>query len=398
MDNSDGINSNVINSSDATDYLLGERILFEAYNTKPKIMVGGGIDLSQAGEILNKIFTPETQKTMTRVIRGATRTTAGVGADIATAGAGGDVATDSLFAVQSSVSFISDVATLIAVMQETKSLFDKLFKLKPSKRIPIESRLKLDNGLQTFEDTFTDILQAHIDKYSPKTLNKVHEKIVSVIDKVTTVVADWVGTLFPDTAGLASEAAKTVLDRVAAKSFTLTYNLIDFMPSHMQQMVTNPYALKDLIRKALAFLKKILRGLKPEQIHEIIASIGKKASESTTNVFYKGAIGVGTHLATYATTKYSGSVGSMTTFGVRPQDMIIHIIEKYVEPNIDFGVDLFYQLFPIFLMFVLFMEKYPEMKGIKRENIISIKHQTLVNENDQPVVQEEEVVEQTNEG
>ena len=43
----------------------------------------------------------------------------------------------------------------------------------------------------------------------------------------------------------------------------------------------------------------------------------------------------------------------------KAKEMLAYIIDKYVIPHIGECVYVFYQLFPIFLMFTLFIEKYP---------------------------------------
>ena len=343
-----------------TDYESGIQLLNEM--VEGDVQIGGADYYSKVSNILGKVLNPSSKSTINRVIKGAIRTGIGVPATIATAGAGGDVATSSIFAIQSSISFMSDAQKLVKIMQEMKSLFNELFIFRHHKskfKLPIISRLILDDGLTSFEKHFEKILINHINKYGTHGLQKMHDHISKILNKITTVVSDWIACLFPDTAGIAGEVSKTVLDFVVKHGFTYMYNLISFLPDRMQRMITNPFAMKKLVKDAITFLKKVIRGLKESDIKKIIASIGNTAGKVTHSSLVKNAIQIGLKNANSAASSYVGKMpGIFSNSSLSPQTLLIKLIDKYIVPNISFGVELFYQLFPIFLMFLLFVEKF----------------------------------------
>lgn len=350
---------------DEDDFVNGEKIIYEFYGQT------GGLGLKQSFKSVTTIFSDSNRAAFTRALRGTLRTVGGLSSDILTVGAGGDIMVNSIFAIQNSLTFITELKDIVALIRGAQKLFSKLFKIRFKSIIPIYPKLRLDNGLSFFEKKFTTILEDYVSTNNPKILDKIHSKITSLMDRITTVVSDWIACLFPNTAGLAGEISKTVLDYVVTNGFTYTYNLISIIPSKLQQMITNPYALTRLIKKVLRFLKKVLRGLGPKEIKKIIASLGKKADSMTTNPLFKQAIGFGIGAANKAVSigSKAAKVKRITNkFVPRTQDIIIYVIDKFIEPNVKIGVNLFYQLFPIYLMFVLFIEKYPKLRNKEESN------------------------------
>ena len=366
------------------DYDRGIDILVDCYDECINMEQHGGANIKQASHIISKIFSADTKRSITRVIRGTIRTTGGISADIATLGAGGDVVVNSIFAVESSLSFINNIRQLVKTLNEAKNLFNKLLKIDHTKTIPLVSKLKLDDGLQAFENKFDTILLDHIKQYGSQMLDKVHQYILDIIDKITTTVSDWIACLFPDTAGLAGEVAKTVLDYVAKHGFTYTYNLISILPNSMQKMITNHYPLRRLIKRAVKFLRNLLKNLNPEQLAKIVAALGMKASNLVSNQFVKKAISLGTTITTNIASigLRAINIGPKLTLVPKAQDILVYVIDHFVYPNIDTGVTLFYQVFPMFLMFTLFIEKYKAISSgqfiiknvITTETIPKIEH------------------------
>jgi hypothetical protein len=315
----------------------------------------GGFSFNPA-VMIPAFFSADTYMAMKHIVRSSLKTGLGAGAIAATGGAGGDVIVNSAFAVQSSLGFSKDTIELVNTMNEMRDLFNHLFYFTAEK-IPLRSKLLLDMGLDQFKDDFLLVLRQHIGKYDTITLDKVYQKIISVMDRLTTVLSDWLSTLFPDTAGLVGELAKKFLDHVVRHGFTYTYNLISIIPPNMQEMLTNPYALKEMIRKAIDFLEKILTNLNPADMANLLNVIAlqvSKVSTSTGNILKYGA-NFANQLAKYNNFKFPSIVDGTK--------LIKYVLDTYIRPNIDFGVDLFDQLLPIYFMFVLYMEEYPIMRN-----------------------------------
>lgn len=348
--------------TDPEAYNNGLKNLFECYDECLKDEQMGGAKVkrySKTSSILSKIFSPNTKSGFTRVIRGAVRTGGGLAADIITVGAGGDVVVNGLFAIESSITFLNQIETLVTSLEDIKSLFDKLMIIDFSKTIPIYSKIRLDGGYQAFEYDFNIILASYVKEYGSKFLDKMHDNVIKIIDKITTTVSDWIACLFPDTAGLAGEISKTILDYIAKNGYSYVYNLTSILPDTLQRMITNIYALKDLVRKSLIFLRDLLKNLNNQQVAEVIQSLGVKASDLTSSGALKSIVGVGTK----AVTLYAKAISYTPAFLILAQakKILVYVIDRYVLPNIDTGVDLFDQLYPMFLMFTLYIEQYPSV-------------------------------------
>lgn len=331
--------------------------------------------------ILHKIFPPDSKKTFTRVIRGSLRTVPGVAAGVVTLGAGGDVMVDSVFAVESSLGFITDAITLARSIKASKRLFGVLFKIDFKKKLPLVPLIGISHGLEEFEQQFGTRLSYGIEqllnaqKGSPafkqkmiKVIDKLNGSINQLMDKITTVLSDWFACLFPDTAGLAGEIAKTMLDHVVANGFYYMKKLFNTIPEQLRHLLTNPKAMKIFIHKAINLLKKLLLHMDPKQVKKMVKALGLKATELISNPLLKGIAGTGVKIIGTGFDLTSSITGNLpgsriTSIGPKPQHILIMIINKYVVPNIGTGVDLFHQLLPIFLMFVLFKEKHVAIKS-----------------------------------
>jgi len=348
-------------------YNNGIEILLNCYNES---MISdeqtGGATFGRAYEIVSKIFSPRTNASFTRVIRGIVRTSAGISADIITVGAGGDVVVNSVFAVESSLSFINSIKNIILSLSKAKKLFGQLLKINLKSTIPIISKLKLDDGFQTFEKKFEYIFTKYIKENGSDGLSFVHQNIFNIINKITTTVSDWIACLFPDTAGLAGEISKTILDFISQNGFTYIYNLVSIIPNNMQKMITNSFALKKLIRHSVKYLRNLIKNMNTAQMAQIIQALGVKTADFIGSPVLKHTINIGSSVASkisaisYWPTRFSPTRFSPNlSFIPRAQDILVFIIDRYIVPYIGMGVDLFNQLFPLFLIFTLFLEKYP---------------------------------------
>lgn len=362
MDHQNNLNNDWSSNIDWDLFYSGMSILQQCHDeceTVKKLQIGGA-SLNETTSILSKVFSPKTKAAFTRTIRGIIRTSAGISADIITVGAGGDVVVNSVFAIESSLTFIKSIDKIVKSLDETEQLFNKLLQVDLNKKIPITSMLKLDNGFSKFEDDFLKIFVEHVQKYGSKNLDEMYKEIMLVIDKIATTVSDWVACLFPDTAGLAGEITKNILDYIIQNGYTFIFNLASILPDNMQKMITNSYALKKLIKDAVKYLRKLIKNMSPQQIAEVVQSLGVKASDMTDNKYLKNAISVGTNIFYQGTSIGLQSVNLNSSLSLIPkaQSLLVYIIDNYIYPYISPGVDLFNQLFPLFLMFTLFIEKY----------------------------------------
>lgn len=346
--------------------------IFECYEECLQ-MEGGDPDTPESktktSNILKKLFSPRVRSQFTRTIRTIIKTSAGVTADFVTLGLGGDIFVNSVFAISSSMSFINSVPSLVKSFSEAKSLFDQLLKINFKYRVPIFSKLRVDDGLENLKIKFNKIMVDHMTTFGADTLGKSHQYIMKMINSIITTISDWFGCLFPDTAGLASEISKSLLDYVTSHSYNLIYNVISYLSESMQKMITNTFALKKLVKHSVKYLRNLIKNMSPQQISELIQSLGVKISDLTSNSMLKGAINLGTSVVSSSvklglkTYNASNSFASKFSILPRAQDIIVYIIDKLILPNIETGVDLFYQLFPIYLMFSLFITNYPKLKN-----------------------------------
>lgn len=330
---------------------------------------GGGRSIDAAMKYAQMIFNEDTRYQLIMVIRSILRTTTGAGATVATFGSGGDVAVSSVFAIESSYRFMKGIGDVINEIIASKDLFNQVFALDTSKKIPLISRLNLNDGFTSFEGRFIEILDDYISRVGTARLDRVMETIDSTIDRITTVVSDWIACLFPDTAGLAGEASKMTLDYIARHGYSLIYNMTSFLPDTMQQMVTNNYALEKFVKDSLIFLSNFLKNLEPDKIAMIIETIGGKLADNVSGSIKKGVVKYGSKLASKvsetALSLYSVNNKLASKFSILPQaqEMLSYIIDHLLIPNVGVGVDLFNQLFPIFLIFTIFIEKYKTIAG-----------------------------------
>lgn len=357
------INNELEYETDET-YKLGMEILTQCYDECLLLNQNGGADkeIIASSKIVTKIFSPQTKASITRTMRGILRTSTGISADILTLGAGGDVVVNSLFAIESSLTFLTNIEPLLVSFEQARELFDVLIRIDRKKTIPIESKIKLDDGFQEFENIFSQILIAHTFKHGTKMLDSAHLNIVAILDKITTTVSDWIACLFPDTAGLAGEISKTILDYITLNGYTYIYQLVGMLSDNTQKMITDPYALEKLVRSAIKELRNIILTMDTKQIAKLVQSIGMAAADFTGSTLVKGAMRIGTSITGIGIKNIKIPSNFATD---KAREMLAYIIDKYVIPYVDEGVDLFYQLFPIYLMFTLFVEKYPQIINSK---------------------------------
>lgn len=355
------------------EYQAGIELISRLYHepVDTELIYGSGSPMVD-GILHGGAASKEVKANLTRLMRGFVKTVAGASATIASFGAGGDVVVNAVFAVSSSNAFIGGLMGLVQDIIQAQSLFRNLVTINMNNKIPIESKIKLDDGFTVFEEQFITVFSEHVARFGTGFLDRIYNSITSIIDRITTTISDWIACLFPDTAGLAGEAAKTILDTIVQNGYSLIYNLISLLPDNLQQMITNVYALIDYIHQAVATLRSILINLSPKQIAEIITSLGATVGDMVDSGLAKGIIGItsGTvsGLASAGAKLYeiSSGIGSKFSILPKPEEMMVGIIDKYIVPNIDIGCLLFQKIFPLFLQFTLFIERYKRITSETR--------------------------------
>jgi hypothetical protein len=288
------------------------------------------------------MFNKKNRKTTTMFVRSLLRTSAGLAADVGTAGMGGDVLVDSAFAVLGSAEMIKGMEEIVRDIIKLKPLFKDLIIIDRYKRIPIVSKITLDNGFDYFEKKFEKIFKTYIDINGTSILNKMYDKIIDVLDKITTAISDWLACLFPDTAGLAGDISKILLDSVVKNGYTYVYHIVGNLSQLKQQMITDDYSLKRYIKIAILKLKKLLQRM-------------------SLNDIMKMELGKIPYIGKFA--QFAPMIGPSGIADKQLRSGIIYAIDNYIYPHIGDGVNLFNQLFPLFLMFALFVEKYSKLSG-----------------------------------
>ena len=353
------------------EFIGGMNIITECYCNcvaLENIQNGGGKDKmdQEASNILKRLFDKNIKDNLTRYFRSIIRTSGGISADIITSGAGGDVVVNSLFAISESHSFFSQINELIFMMYEVKYFFGNIIKFDKKKTIPFVSRITLDNGLQAFETEFKNKILEFMAKFGTRHLDKIHETMTNIVDKIITLISDWFACLFPNTGGLAGEVAYEFLKKIADNSYDYTVRLFAFTPKNLRSMVNNKYALCDFICKIMVYLRDLLYNLDPDEFYDLIRIIGSTVADSVDSSVGK-KLAEGTSYVTGKYVKYTLQVydkfGAVTRHLPNAMRMMSYIIEKIVLPNVGSGVELFLQLLPVYLMSSLFFQEYIPMKN-----------------------------------
>ena len=361
-------------------YDNGVNLILECYlgaqyyhNPDGELMQCGGAlvsfsSLKSIGDLLGKLFSPQTRSSLTRIVRSSLRAGGGSIAGIVTMGSGGDTLVNAIFALQSSFQLSGSMKDIIDAFNGAKPLFKKLFTVDMSDRIPIRSKLTLDDGFQSFENSFMGYMNEYVIANGTDSLDKAYSLIVKVIDIITKTVSDWVACLFPDTAGLAGEITRTILDFVVLNGYTYVYNLVSILNDKMQRLITDTFGLKKFVRKAVQYFRDLINNMNPNQFAELAQTIGDALGGISDNRVWKGYIKVATSFSRvyYSTIAKTYNAAMKVPFIPDARKAIIYVIDTLVLPYISIGVDIFNQMFPVFLMFTMFIERYESIVGIKK--------------------------------
>ena len=332
-------------------------------------MEGGSPSLKNVATYLGDMFSEESRYNLSIVIRSIIRTGIGAAADVATVGAGGDIAVNAVFAMQTTSKFIKNVHVTIKELMGGYELFNKIFFIDMGKKIPIVAKYNLDKGFGDFQKYIEKSLTEYLEKSGSRSMDKIMDSIEKTIDKIITAVSDWIACMFPDTAGLAGEISKKMLVYISENTYNIIYKLVGLFPDENKRMITDIHALQEFIEGAMAFLRDFMRGLKSSEMTKIIQAIGSSVNKAAENSSKAGVINVGTgavtSVANLAVQAYSLNARLAKKFSIMPQmqDIIAGIIDKLIIPNIGSGVALFDQLFPIFLAFAVFKERYRDLSA-----------------------------------
>lgn len=298
-------------------------------------------NFTETSLVLSKIFSRNRRKIILNTMQNIIRTS-GLTNDIISFSNSPDIIIDSIYAIESTSSFINKMKNTNYYLPfiDAKNFFDDLFIIDKTKKIPIPiPKINLDDGLEKFKIKFNEILLKHINQYDKSIWDKIYQNVLYLVNDLIPIISDWIACLFPDTVGLAGDLSKMMLKYTVQNGFNYIYNLIAFLPDRMQQMITNPFEFKKLIHNVFDFTKKMLKTLDSKKIHDIIEGLDPKTSGITDSIYIKETFG--------------------SNFIIdEPKKILIAIIEKYIEPNIEICIDWFYQLFPIFLMCILFIEEF----------------------------------------
>lgn len=348
---------------DDQKYTTGVNLILECYLASQH-QCGGGIfsmdTLSAIGDMLGKVFSDKARAGITRVVRGTLRTSSGTLADVLTLGGGGDTIVNVVFAVTSSMGMSKRMATVIAAFNEAKPLFKKLFIVDTSLTIPIRSKLNLDRGFQAFETDFVNNMNEYIAKYGTKTLEKAYRTIMDVIGYITKVVSDWVACLFPDTAGLAGEITRTILNFIVLNGYTYVYNLVSILTDKMQRLITDTIGLKKFSTKAITYFRNLIRDMDPQEFANFAQAIGDAWAGLFDNALWKNYTKFSTAIGKTYYKMVAKTYNAVAKLPLVPNvnEWLVAIIDKFMLPYVGICIDIFAQMMPVFLMFTLFIEKY----------------------------------------
>jgi hypothetical protein len=309
--------------------------------------------VNKTSDILDGIFSIDVKKSFYHAIKKnmANPNINSLVTNVTKYGATNDVIVNALFAVQSSCNFASNTQELLTILVQNRQLFEHLILFNKNLNFPLISNLNLDRGFSQFEQDFTAVLS----KQNINSLDFYHNSpsITNILDRMTTLLADWFGCLYPNSTGLNDMICKNVLDHVVNVKYEYMYNLVAVIPDNLQQLITDPIELKLFIKTCITDLITILYKINPNDLVDIVSDIQKKTCGTDNKILI------------------------LENFYSKPQEFMITIINHYIVPNIDFSVDLFYQVLPIFLMFVLLMENFRNNKLIRQPDNPIVQQQIL---------------------
>lgn len=359
----------VIPAYDKEKYFQGVNLILECY-LAGQCQYGGGVfsisNLKSAGDLLSKVFSSASRIGLTRAIRATVRTSTGLTADLATLGAGGDTIVNAAFAIVSSLQTSGKMANIINAFTQAKPLFKKLIVVDLNETVPIRSKLNLDSGFQYFEGTFMRLMNEYVQQYGISTLETAYKAITGVLGDIIKTVSDWIACLFPDTAGLAGEVARTVLNFVVLNGYTYLYNLISIMSDKMQRLITDTIGLKKFVAKAIKYLRDLLDNMDPKEFAAFAQAIGDAFSSVSDNPLWKGYMKLSTGMGKiyYSTIAKAYNAATKIPFVPEVNKWVVYLMDKFLIPYIGIGVDIFTQMLPVFLMFTLFVERYETIASL----------------------------------
>ena len=226
-----------------------------------------------------------------------------------------------------------------AEFEDYRDSFEDLFIITKEKPY-IQSKLNLDDGLQEFQRQACAIIQ------SQSSDDNLLKFISTLMDRITTVLSDWFACVIPDTAGLAGSIMKTLLNRIVTDGFSLIYSLIGALSPENQQLLTNHPEMKSMMKKFIEQLPDLLEKINPDDITRgLTAAADKVPVPAVLEPYMKYFSGKSNRIIGYAI----GTIGNNVI-----KQKLIDTINNTIIPSISSGVDIFNQLFPIFLIFVLF--------------------------------------------
>lgn len=353
----------IVPAYDKEKYFTGVNLILECY-LAGQHQCGGGVfsmsTLKSAGDLLAKIFSSASRVGLTRVVRGAIRTSTGITADLATLGAGGDTIVNSAFAIVSSLQMSGKMSDVIHAFNQAKPLFRKLFEIDMHATIPIKSKLNLDGGFQFFEAGFLKAMDEYIKENGIAVLEAAYNAITKVLGYLIKVVSDWIACLFPDTAGLAGEVAQTVLNFVVLNGYTYLYNLVSLLTDKMQRLITDTIGLKKFIVRIIKYLRDLLDKMDPEDFAAFAQAIGDAFAGLFDNKLWKSYMKLSTGIGKFYYSTVAKAYNAVTKIPLVPDvnKWVVYLLDKFLIPYIGIGVDMFVQMMPVFLMFTLFVERY----------------------------------------
>lgn len=200
-------------------------------------------------------------------------------------------------------SMIFDLPSLLNTFKTTNDIFKGSISLQPN-QVPFKSLINLDNGLIKFDEIVVNIIKTNFPKTTTNIVQQTKLSIASVKNNIDPLIKEWMNLFGVE--NVSQDSYKSIINTIA--SLTPTY----------QQMLTNPLLLKEFLKKAVDNFKTKINNLTPQQNAELITVF------RTNNA----------------------------------QQIIVNMVEKYIEPNIGYSVTLFYELLPIQLMFLIFSDKY----------------------------------------
>jgi hypothetical protein len=305
-------------------------------------------NIQYGGDVSILNFLNPTNKTnLKNMFRTLIKTSANVGAEVATLGMGGDIFINVLFALHSTASYLQNIRVIYKFISKGK-LFENLIKYDPTKKPKIYTLVHpislKKSDLDLFRTDVTNILDTNTQGLPRKYIRIITNLIKSNMNKMTIVISDWISCFFPDTAGLVGEVARQILNKMVEYGLDNISEITKLLPESMLSTLVNEEELDNSVKNIVQTTKKIIAKADTTKIADSLSKLTDRWSLMANRPEIRKLLGT-----------VSGTIPN-------PKTILLGIMKKTIEPNIDNYVSTFYHTFITFLIMTIMLEYMRKLK------------------------------------